>query len=192
MINNKIIVNGILIFSILLNISLGIYSYNKTKQLDSSSNTITNLKKDVERYKDKSFTTDVDQLSNEEKQNLLSEMYNVDIDDDAKIKIATKLFEEYIHINETNWKYNLERSIADKNKLTFEDFKVKNVLVVSTDKNKFTVDITYDIKKSEDSCSDIWNAGTGKDGEGNWILDKNNLVDIIKYEDKYYLQSVYN
>lgn len=170
----KNIIRIILVVSILFNLVLCVYSYNKTKELNSSLKTITNLKED------------------EQKQKLPLEVSNIDIGDETKIKIATKLFQEYIHINETNWKYNQERDIKDSNKLTFEDFKIKNVSVVSTDKNKFTVDIIYDIKKSVDSCSNIWNAGTGIDGNDNWILDKSNLVDIIKYQDKYYIESVYN
>lgn len=170
----KNIIRIILVVSILFNLVLCVYSYNKTKELNSSLKTITNLKED------------------EQKQKLPLEVSNIDIGDETKIKIATKLFQEYIHINETNWKYNQERYIKDSNKLTFEDFKIKNVSVVSTDKNKFTVDIIYDIKKSVGSCSNIWNAGTGIDGNDNWILDKSNLVDIIKYQDKYYIESVYN
>lgn len=169
--NKKKITIFVLILSILLNLFFAIDIYNKNSEKNLSKVSVENL-------------------SDSDKENLAGDLYSVkDVSEDAKKDIAKKLFEEHLNKMSTDWQIVKEKNLNRKPLPTFTDYRITDAKFISESGNKFTVDITYDIQYTEAGKS--WLAGYGNISDNNWILKKGNLVDVIKYKDKYLLVDVY-
>lgn len=174
--NKRKVIISILALSILLNLLLAVEIYNK------------NNKKDLSKVS--ADKVSVDKLSNSDKENLMGDLYSVkDISEDRKKEIAKNLFEEYINKNSTDWQTVKDKKLNRKPLPTFTDYRITDASFISESSNRFTVDITYDIQYTEEGKS--WLAGYGNISDNNWILKKGNVVDVIKYKDKYLLADVY-
>lgn len=105
-------------------------------------------------------------------------------ENDNKIEIAKKLFEEYLNDNKTNWFFNLVNGIDEESTDTFSDFKINDITLIEDGENLFKVGISYDIKPLGEEVS-IWDAGNGE-REGEWIRKKYNFFDIEKIKGNTY------
>lgn len=105
-------------------------------------------------------------------------------ENDNKIEIAKKLFEEYLNDNKTDWFFNLVNGINEESKDTFSDFKINDITLIEDGENLFKVGISYDIKPLGEEVS-IWDAGNGE-REGEWIRKKYNFFDIEKIKGNTY------
>ncbi|MBD7912255.1 hypothetical protein [Clostridium cibarium] len=160
-----------LILSILLNLFFAIYIYNKGSEKSLSK-------------------ISLDKLSDSDKENVIGDLYSVeDISEDRKEEIAKNLFEEHLNKISTDWQNVKDKNLNRKPLPTFTDYRITNAHFIKESGNKFTVDITYDIQYTEEGKS--WLAGYGDISDNNWILKKGNVVDVIKYKDKYLLVDVY-
>ncbi|MDS0527682.1 hypothetical protein NNC19_18490 [Clostridium sp. SHJSY1] len=175
--NKRKVIISILALSILLNLLLAVEIYNK------------NNKKDLSKVS--ADKVSVDKLSNSDKENLMGDLYSVkDISEDRKKEIAKNLFEEYINKNSTDWQTVKDKKLNRKPLPTFTDYRITDVFFIKESGNKFTVDIIYDIQYTDEGKQ--WVAGDGELAENNWVLKKDFLLDIIKYNDKYMLSQVYH
>lgn len=130
----------------------------------------------------------INKLDNIEKDKLISEAYPINnISEDEKREIAIKFFEEYINLHRTNW-YQVKDN-GGKIETTFSEYKIKDSYLTNEEENKFTFLICYDIKPANNSM--FWVAGNGENGKDNWIINKLQYIDIIRYKDKYYLDNIY-
>lgn len=129
-------------------------------------------------------------VSDSDKENLMGDLYPVkDISEDRKKEIAKNLFEEHLNQMSTDWETVKDKKLNRKPVLTFTDYRITDARFIKESGNKFTVDITYDIQYTDEGKS--WLAGYGDISDNNWILKKGNIVDVIKYKDKYLLADVY-
>ncbi|HGG0417111.1 TPA: hypothetical protein ACJFE8_001884 [Clostridium sporogenes] len=131
----------------------------------------------------------IDKLNKDEKDKLVSEIYSVrNIPEKEKKKIAISLFDEYINSMRTNW-YYVKNNGGGTVVLTLTDYRITEAKFEKQEGNRFTFLMTYDIKCTDES--NYWSAGNGKDREDNWIIDKFQYIDIVKYKDKYYIDNIY-
>lgn len=115
----------------------------------------------------------------------------IEIDSSDKTLIGKKLYEEYIKIHTTNWRFLLANNIKKEPEVTVLDSKVSDVSLIEDGKNVFTVSISYDIKTANENSS--WLAGTGVTEEDNWIRHKCHIADIEKVgENRYRIINLYN
>lgn len=105
-------------------------------------------------------------------------------ENDNKIEIAKRLFEEYLNDNKTDWFFNLVNGINEEPKDTFSDFKINDITLIEDGDNLFKVGISYDIKPLGEEVS-IFDAGNGE-REGEWIRKKYNFFDIEKIKGNTY------
>ena len=162
----------VLFLSILVNIGLSAYIYfNNNRKID--------------------LTPNINSLSDSDKESLIGDLYSVkNIDENRKKEVARNLFEEYINQNSTDWQTVQNKKLNRKPLPTFTDYRINDVVFVKESGPKFTVDIIYDIQYTEEGKQ--WVAGDGNLADNNWVLKKDFLVDVIKYEDKYILTDVYH
>lgn len=111
-----------------------------------------------------------------------------DISKEEKAEIARELFDKYVNDNKTDWKQVELQKIDRKPVVCFTEYNINNIKVTGGDENKFTVNIEYDIKYTNES--DMWIAGNGKISEDNWIRNKSNFVEIQKNGDKYVISNI--
>ncbi|GAA0083947.1 hypothetical protein UT300007_03860 [Clostridium sp. CTA-7] len=115
----------------------------------------------------------------------------IEIDSIDKTLIGKKLYEEYIKMHTTNWRFLLANNIKKEPEVTVLDSKVSDVSLVEEGKNVFTVSISYDIKTANENSP--WLAGTGVTEEDNWIRHKIHIADIEKVgENRYRIINLYN
>jgi len=111
-----------------------------------------------------------------------------DISKEEKIKISRDLFDKYINDNRTDLKQVEFQKIDRKPVVCFTEYKINDVKVTGGDGNKFTVNIKYDIKYTNES--DMWIAGNGEIRNDNWIRNKSNFVEIQKDGDNYVIRNI--
>ena len=115
----------------------------------------------------------------------------IEIDSSDKTLIGKNLYEEYIKMHTTNWRFLLNNNIKKEPEVTVLDSKVNDIKLIDDGKNVFTVNISYDIKAANEKSG--WYAGTGVIEEDNWIRNKNHVADIEKVgENKYRIINLYN
>lgn len=115
----------------------------------------------------------------------------IEIDSSDKTLIGRKLYEEYIKMHTTNWRFLLDNNIEREPEVTVIDSKVTDVSLSEDGKNVFTVSISYDIKTANENSP--WFAGTGVTEEDNWIRHKCHIADIEKVgENRYRIINLYN
>lgn len=167
--NKRKVAIFIFIVSILLNLFFAMEIYNKSSK-KASAKVSDNKVSDSE--------------------NLMGDLDSVkDISEDRKKEIAKNLFEEHLNQMSTDWKTVKDKKLDRKPVLTFTDYRITDARFIKESGNKFTVDITYDIQYTDEGKS--WLAGYGDISDNNWVLKKGNIVDVIKYKDKYLLADVY-
>lgn len=121
--------------------------------------------------------------------NISEELLSVsDISKEEKTKIARDLFDKYINDNRTDLKQVEYQKIDRKPVVSFTEYKINDVKVTGGEGNKFTVNIKYDIKYTNES--DMWIAGNGEISEDNWIKNKSNFVEIQKDGYKYVISNI--
>ena len=114
----------------------------------------------------------------------------LEINSEDKTIIGKKLFEEYIKMHTTNWRFLLDNDIDEEPKVVVIDSKINNVRLVKDGENIFTVDISYDVQAPNEK--DGWYAGNGVIEENNWIRNKAYFIDIEKIgENQYRIISLY-
>lgn len=129
-------------------------------------------------------------LKLEEKEEIIRDINTVkDISTDEKERIAKDLYENYLNNNRTDWKLVKAENLNRDPVVSMTDYNINTVELVSEDKNKFTVDISYDIKYTENS--NMWIAGNGTLSDNTWIKNKITFVDIEKYLEHYIITNIY-
>ncbi|WP_294373564.1 hypothetical protein [uncultured Clostridium sp.] len=112
-----------------------------------------------------------------------------DMSKDEKIEIGRNLFDEYINENRTDWKMVKSQNLNRQPVVCLTDYKINDVDFVKEEKDKFTLDISYDIQYTDES--NFWVAGNGELADDNWVVNKCSFVDIEQVGDKYFIVNVY-
>ncbi|WP_300385288.1 hypothetical protein [Clostridium sp.] len=114
----------------------------------------------------------------------------LEINSEDKTLIGKRLYEEYIKMNTTNWRYLLDNDIDGEPKVLVIDSKINDVNLYEEGKYIFTVGISYDVQAPNEK--EGWYAGNGVIEEDNWIRNKVHLADIEKIgENKYRIIGLY-
>lgn len=115
----------------------------------------------------------------------------IEIDSSDKTLIGRKLYEEYIKMHTTNWRFLLDNDIDEEPKVVVIDSKINDVKLYEEGKYIFTVGISYDVQAPNEK--EGWYAGNGVIEEGNWIRNKFHFADIEKVgENRYRIINLYN
>lgn len=105
------------------------------------------------------------------------------------IQKSVELFKNYIEENSTDWqKVQFENLNRDPVK-SLTDYAIISTELVYSEKDNFTIKVTYDIKYTDES--DMWLAGNGLKEEDNWIRNKINYVNINKENNEYKIINIY-
>lgn len=130
----------------------------------------------------------IEKLDNDLKDKIVQEIYSVEeISQNKKKEIAINLFDEYINSRRTNWEYSKEKG-DNTVALALTDYRVTDTKFIHEDLNKFTFEIIFDVKYTDDT--NYWCAGVGDFAADNWLLNKFMYITIIKYQDKYYMYDI--
>lgn len=111
------------------------------------------------------------------------------LDENSKIDISRRLFEQYINDNKTSIAgVNSNGVLSNDVVETLTDYKINDIRLVQSEEDSFIVNVSYDIQFTEESNK--WIAGNGKVNENNWIRNKSNYVEIVKDNDDYKINRI--
>ncbi len=139
----------------------------------------------VKAYAD---TTSINEVEEQKEPN--SEAVLANSSENTEEAVGRKLFEKYINQNRNAIAGMDLNGILNSDEVeTLTDYKINSVKIVGSEKDRFIVNISYDIQFTEESNK--WVAGNGKVKENNWIRNKTNYVEIVKEDNEYKIDKIY-